>query len=64
MCPKTRLLVVQPQVCLANRVCTHFLPSLLIFSIRISNAAVGDSVHNMDTLLAHLARECLCKLAY
>ena len=63
MRPQTRLLVMQPQIRLTNRICSHLLPRLLRLTIFILNAAIRDRMHNMHTFLAHLPRQSLRKLA-
>lgn len=63
MCPKTRLLVMQPEVCFTDGIGTHFLACLLVFSVFVYDAAIGNGVYNVDTLLAHLAGQCLGELA-
>lgn len=55
---------MQPKIRLTNCVGTHLLPCLLILSIGICDAAVGDGVHDVHPLLAHLACEGLRELAH
>jgi hypothetical protein len=57
MRPQTRLLAMQPQIRFANSICTHLLARLLILTVVISDTAIRNSVHDMNTLLAHLASQ-------
>lgn len=54
MSPKARLLVMQPQICLAYCIRTHLLPRLLSFVILIDDGPICDCMDYMNASLAHL----------
>lgn len=64
MCPQTRLLPVQPQIRLADRISTHLLANLLVLAVLILDRPVGNRVHNMHALLTQFARERLRQLPH
>jgi hypothetical protein len=55
---------MQPQIRLTHRIRTHLLARLLVLAILVRNRAVRNCMHDMHTLLAHLARQRLRKLAH
>ena len=63
MRPQTRLLLVKPQIRLANSLGAHPLPNLLILAILVPDTAICNRVHDMDALLAHLPRQSLRNLS-
>jgi hypothetical protein len=64
MGPKTRVLVMQPQVRLTHCVGTHLLPSLLILAILIDDAAISNGMDDMHSLLAQFPSERLGQLSH
>ena len=63
MSPQCRSLPMQKQIRFAHSIRAHFLPLFLIFSILIHNSAIGDRMHYVNTLFAHLACEGLSQLS-
>jgi hypothetical protein len=63
MRPQTRLLIMQPQIRLANSIRTHLLPRLLRLAVFISNTAIRNGVYDMHALLTHLPCKSLRELA-
>jgi len=54
---------MQKQIRFAHSIRAHFLPPFLIFSILIHNSAIGDRMHYVNALFAHLACERLSQLS-
>lgn len=64
MCPQTRFLVVQEQVCLTYGVGAHFLTCFLVLAIFVNNGSVADGVYDVNAALAHLASQGLRQLSH
>jgi hypothetical protein len=54
---------MQKQIRFADSIRAHFLPLFLIFSIFIHNSAIGNRMHYVNALFAHLACEGLSQLS-
>jgi hypothetical protein len=64
MRPQTRLLPMQPQIRLPDRIRAHLLARLLVLAVLVRNRTIRNRVHNVHALLAHLARQRLRELAH
>src|SRR5690242_1754467 len=62
MCPQARLLIMQPQICLANCIGAHLLTNLLVFAVLVFDTTVCNRVDNVYALLAELSCKGLCQL--
>lgn len=63
MRPQARLLSMQPQIRLTDRISAHLLTDLLVLTILVLDSAVGDRMHDVHALLAELSRQRLRQLS-